>query len=170
MNRIISNTKKALRLSFVTALFITGSLITRAAGNELRDEHHNDLRNDLRTAFRSERHNERLNEPNESHPGSASTAEVKYIGSNAGDPLFNVVYNNATGARFSLKVMDEQGSLIFQSFYTGKKFDKKFQVANAQDYGKLVFVIKNMEDGSVQRFEVDSNTRLIEDVEVKEVR
>ena len=146
MNAIILNTKRALKLSFVTVLLISGSLIVRAAGNE------------------------RHNEPKENHPGSANTAEVKYIGTHEGAPLFNVVYNNVTGARFSLKVTDEQGSQIFQSFYPGKQFDKKFQVINAQDYGKLIFIIRNMEDGSVQRFEVDSDTRMVEDVEVKEVK
>jgi len=36
-------------------------------------------------------------------------------------------------------------------------------------FGKLVFVIRNFGDNTVQRFEVNSASRLIEDVEVKEV-
>src|SRR5258706_7747063 len=138
MNQIISNTKKALKLSALSVLLITGSLISRADGNE----------------------------PVEKHSGSASTAEVKYIGSNEGDPMFNVLYNNSTGARFSVKVLDNEGHQLFQGVYTDKKFDKKFKVTDAANYSKLIFVIRNFQDNSVQSFEVNSNTRMVEDVEV----
>src|ERR1700737_3145764 len=113
MNQLISNTKKTLRLSALIAVLITGTLITRAGGND----------------------------PVEKHSGSASTAEVKYIGSNEGDPLFNVLYNNSTGARFSVKVLDSEGHQLFQGVYTDRKFDKKFKVTDAANYGKLTFVI-----------------------------
>ena len=139
MNQIISNTKKVLALS---VLLITGGLTTRAAGGK---------------------------EPIEKHIGSASTAEVKYIGTNEGDPMFNVLYDNSTGARFSVKVLDNEGHQLFQGVYTDKKFDKKFKVADAASYSKLVFVIRNFQDNSVQSFEINSNTRMVEDVEVTEV-
>jgi len=138
MNQIISNTKKVLALS---ALLITGSLVTRAGSND----------------------------PVEKHPGSASSAEVKYIGSTEGDPMFNVLYTNSTGARFSVKVLDNEGHQLFQGVYTDKKFDKKFKVADAANYSKLIFVIRNFQDNSVQSFEINSNTRMVEDVEVTEV-
>jgi hypothetical protein len=141
MNQLISNTQKALRGSALIAFLVAGSLITRAAGNDP-----------------------------ENHSGSASTAEVKYIGSNEGDPLFNVLYNNSTGARFSVKVLDNEGHQLFQGVYTDRKFDKKFKVTDAGNYGKLTFVIHNFQDNSVQSFEVNSNTRMVEDVEVKEVK
>ena len=110
------------------------------------------------------------NEPIENHPGSASTAEVRYIGSPDGDPLFNVLYTNSTGARFSVKVLDNEGHQLFQGVYTDRKFDRKFKVADAQNYSKLTFVIRNFQDNSVQHFEINSNARLVEDVEVKEVK
>ena len=100
--------------------------------------------------------------------GSASTAEVKYVNNMAGDFVFNVVYDNATGSRFSLRVLDADGNQLFQSFYSDKKFDKKFKITDAE--GKFTFIIKNYQDNSTQRFEVNANTRLVEDVEVKEVR
>jgi hypothetical protein len=142
MNLIISNTKKALALSI---LLLSGSLISRAGSNE-------------------------PNEPVEKHSGSASSAEVKYIGSNEGDPLFNVLYNNSTGARFSVKVLDNEGHQLFQGVYTDRKFDKKFKVTDAASYSKLIFVIRNFQDNSVQSFEINSNTRMVEDVEVTEVK
>jgi hypothetical protein len=100
----------------------------------------------------------------------ASTAEVKYISGQDGEYLFNVVYNNAAGSRFTLIVLDADGNQLFQSQYSDKKFDKKFRLADPEDFGKLTFVIRNFGDNSVQRFEVNTNNRLVEDIEVKEVK
>lgn len=101
---------------------------------------------------------------------SATTAEVKYVGNNNGEFFFNVLYNNETGSRFTVAVLDEQGNQLYSGVYTVKKFDKNFKLADPDSFGKLVFVIRNLGDNSVQRFEVDADSRLIEDVEVKEVK
>ncbi len=100
----------------------------------------------------------------------ASAAEVKYIPGKDGEYLFNVVYNNASGSRFSLIVLDEQGDQLFQSQYTDKKFDKKYKLADPDAFGKVTFVIRNFGDNSVQRWEVNTNSRMVEDIEVKEVK
>ena len=97
-----------------------------------------------------------------------STAEVKYIGSSEGG-IFNVLYTNGTGSRFSVAILDENGNQLFLHCYSDKQFDKKFRLAEPEVFGKLVFVIRNFGDNTVQRFEVNSASRLIEDVEVKEV-
>ena len=142
MNQLILNTKKAFRLSVLTLSLITASQFSRAAGND----------------------------PVEDHKGSASTAVVKYIGSDEGDALFNVMYTNSTGARFSVKVVDSEGNQLFQGVYTDRKFDKKFKITDAGSYGKLTFVIRSFQDNSIKSFEINSNTRMVEDVEVKEVK
>jgi hypothetical protein len=99
-----------------------------------------------------------------------STADVKYIGSSDGGFFFNVLYNNASGSRFTVAILDEFGNQLYQSAYSVKKFDKNFKLADPDNYGKLVFVIRNLGDNSVQRFEVNAGSRLVEDVEVKEVK
>jgi hypothetical protein len=66
--------------------------------------------------------------------------------------------------------MDGEGNVLYQAVYTDTKFDKKFRVADPENYGKLVFVIRNYGDKSKQTFEINSNTRLVEEVEVKEVK
>ena len=100
---------------------------------------------------------------------SASTAEVKCISGKDGEYLFNVVYNNTTGSRFSLTILDADANQLFQSQYSDKKFDKKFKLADPAEFGKLTFVIRNYGDNSVQRWEVNANSKIVEDVEVKEV-
>jgi hypothetical protein len=101
---------------------------------------------------------------------SENAAEVKYIGNSDGEFFFNVLYNNAAGSRFSVAILDEFGNQLYQSVYSEKKFDKKFKLADPESFGKLVFVIRNFSDNSVQRFEVNSDSRVVEDVEVKEVK
>ena len=101
---------------------------------------------------------------------SENTAEVKYIGTVEGEFFFDVAYNNVAGSRFSLAIIDEFGNQIFQSVFSDKKFDKKFKLADPENYGKLVFVIRNFADNSIQRFEVNTASRLVEDIEVKEVK
>jgi hypothetical protein len=145
MNTIISTTRKfaGLFILATTLSFTAGSLTARASGHG----------------------------PKEHHTGSATSAEVKYIGNSAeGSPLFNVLYNNSNGARFSLRIMDGDGNQIYMASFADKKFDKKFKLAEPEIIGKLVFVIRNYEDNSEQTFEVNSNSHLEESIEVKEVK
>ena len=97
-------------------------------------------------------------------------AEVKYVAVNNEEFVFNVVYNNLSGGRFSVAILDADGDQLYQGFFSDRKFDKNFKLADAESFGKLTFIIRNLSDNSVQRFEVKSNNRLVEDVEVKEVK
>jgi hypothetical protein len=147
MNKIISQTKKVLSLSSLAIVLVTGTLSANGG--------------DHKAGKRSHEHK----------PGSASTAEVVYIGNRGGEPLFNVLYNNNEGGRFSITVLDGLGNTLFTQSYADRKFDKKFTLADDLDTnGKLVFVVRNFSDNSTQSFEINSDTRLVEDVEVKEVK
>lgn len=148
MSKTISNTRKALTLLVLTAVMTSFSLTSRATtptGAPVYP-HYRD------------------------HAGSASTADVKYIGGQEDGSLFNVLFKNTTGAKFTLTVLDGDGDRIFQAMYAGRNFDKKFKVLDAGSYGKLTFVIRSSVDNSVQRFEVNSSAQVIEDIEVKEVK
>jgi hypothetical protein len=101
---------------------------------------------------------------------NAGTAELRYIAGKDGEVLFNVIYNNASGARFSVIVLDEYGNQLYQNYFSDKQFDRKFKLADPESTNKLTFIIRDYGDNSVQRFQVDASNRLIEDVEVKEVR
>jgi hypothetical protein len=102
--------------------------------------------------------------------GKAGTAEVKFIPVSETQGVFNVNYDNATGSRFSLQIQDEDGNQLYQHVYSDKKFNKNFQLADPENYHKLIFVIRNLEDNSSQRFEVEATTHLIEDVDVRELK
>jgi hypothetical protein len=101
---------------------------------------------------------------------SAATAEVKYIPDAQGQGIFNVQYNNVAGNRFTICVMDADGNQLYQNIYTDKKFDKNFRLAEPDSYGELIFIIRNLADNSIQRFEVVASSHLVEEVDVREVQ
>jgi hypothetical protein len=101
---------------------------------------------------------------------SANTAEVKYVALKGGDGVFNVRYNNAAGSRFSLVVLDGDGDQLYSYIYSDKNFDKNFKLADPESFHKLVFVIRNLNDNTTQRFEVEASGHEVEEVEVKELK
>ncbi|HTQ27302.1 MAG TPA: hypothetical protein VMI35_04205 [Puia sp.] len=98
------------------------------------------------------------NEPN------AKTGEIKFIGTSDDAVLFKVAYDNPTGAKFSVIVLDEDGTQLFQEVYNDKKFEKRFKLPK-MDMTRLTFIIRNFKDADLkQNFEID--THLVEDVVV----
>ena len=102
--------------------------------------------------------------------GSASAAEVSYVGSLDDEPIFHIAYNNSTGSRFSIRLLDADGHILYQGIFTDRTFSKKFRIATTELSGKLTFVVRNFQDQSEQNFQVESNTRTVEDVEVREIK
>jgi hypothetical protein len=100
---------------------------------------------------------------------SANTAEVKYV-TREGGGIFNVRYNNAAGNRFSLIVLDADGDQLYSYVYSDKNFEKNFKLADPESFRKLVFVIRNLNDNTTQRFEVEARGHEVEEVEVVEVK
>lgn len=101
---------------------------------------------------------------------SARTAEVTYIPVTESQGVFHVVYNNEAGSRFSILILDQDGNQLYRKIFTDKKFSRNFELADPDSYRELVFVIRNLDDHTSQRFEVEASTHLIEDVNVREVR
>jgi hypothetical protein len=96
------------------------------------------------------------------------TATVKHIGNPQGSVVFQVQYDNITGDRFSLTIKDEDGAILYQDVYADKKFDKKFQLPQGEA-DKIKFIIKGIKTNHIQTFEVNTNTRIIEEVAIKRV-
>jgi hypothetical protein len=140
MKPMISRLRKSISLSLLTILFGSISLVTLANGNEPIGDH------------------------------SAATAEVKYIATKEGQGLFNVIYKNAAGTRFSITVLDEYGNQLYRGLFSDRRFDRKFKLADPESVSKLIFVVRNFGDDSVQRFEVDATSQIVEDVRVTELQ
>jgi hypothetical protein len=100
---------------------------------------------------------------------SGNTAEVKYV-TQEGGGIFNVRYNNAAGSRFSLVVLDADGDQLYSYIYSEKNFEKNFKLADPENFRKLVFIIRNLNDNTTQRFEVEASGHEEEVVDVKELK
>ena len=96
------------------------------------------------------------------------TATVKHIGNPSGTMVFQVQYENLAGEKFALIIKDNDGAVLFQDVYIDKNFDKKFQLPKG-DADKLKFIIKGIRNNNVQTFEVNTQTRLVEEIVVKRV-
>lgn len=71
-----------------------------------------------------------------------ASAEFKYAGSSKEQASFNIKFNNPTGEKFTLLVLDAKGDLFFKESYTSKDFSKRFILAK-EDAEKLTFRIQN---------------------------
>jgi hypothetical protein len=97
-------------------------------------------------------------------PGNEHPAEVKFLGSSEDAVLFDVLYDNPGGKKFSVIVLDEDGNLLFEDVYKDRKFDKKFKLPKA-DNARLTFVIRDYRDKDLkQTFQI--NTHIKEEVVV----
>lgn len=72
---------------------------------------------------------------------AASKAEIKYAGSSKEQVSFNIKFNNPTGEKFTLLVLDANGNLFFKEHYNAKKLDKRL-VLSQDDAEKLTFRIQ----------------------------
>lgn len=97
-----------------------------------------------------------------------AAASVKHIGNPEGSVVFQVQYDNLAGDKFSLIIKDNDGAIIYQDTYTDKKFDKKFQLPQGEA-DKLQFIIKGTKNNYSQTFEVNTRSRMVEEVVVKKV-
>lgn len=99
-----------------------------------------------------------------------SAAEVKYIPVTESGGVFNVVYSNAGGSRVELQILDPDGNALYQDISTGRNFNRNFRLSDPDSYPRLVFVIRDLNDRSCQRFAVEAASHLVEEVKVEEVK
>lgn len=95
-------------------------------------------------------------------------ASVKHLGNPEGSILFQVKYENLTGDKFSVIIKDTDGAVLYQETYKDKNFDKKFQLP-AGEADKIRFIIKAAGNKEAQTFEVNTSTRLVEEIVVNKV-
>lgn len=72
----------------------------------------------------------------------AAKAEIKYAGTSKDQVSFSIKFNNPTGEKFTLLVLDAKGDLFFKESYATKQFDKRFVLAQ-EDADRLTFKIQN---------------------------
>lgn len=93
--------------------------------------------------------------------------EVKYLGSEAGKPLFQISYNNAEGDETTLTLRDESGYVIYTDVSKEKTYSRKLQFNDLDtEKLKLTLTLRTKKETQTQSFEITKSTRVIEDVAV----
>jgi hypothetical protein len=93
-------------------------------------------------------------------------ASVKHISTTNDKIVFQLLLDNETGEKFSVSIKDIIGNTLFQDVYSDKKFDKRFVFDKSENLGKLTFVLKSLKDNETQVFEINTITRVVENVDV----
>ena len=97
------------------------------------------------------------------------TIQVKYLGAQDDLVLFNVTYPNPEGAAFSLVVKDQDGTELYKNVYSEKNFSKQFRLPRI-DRDRITFIIRsNKESDIVKTFQINVNSRYVEDIAVKKL-
>lgn len=90
-----------------------------------------------------------------------ASAEFKYAGSSKDQASFNITFNNPSGEKFTLLVLDAKGDLFFKESYASKDFAKRFVLAK-EDAEKLTFRIQNGKqsfDQNINLFQSETEAR-----------
>jgi hypothetical protein len=95
-------------------------------------------------------------------------AAVTYVATGDDSLLFDVKVNNEAGEKFTILVKDDKSSIIYRGNYYDKNFRKRF-ILPKTDSNKLTFLIRSESGSQSETFEINTNTRLIEEVSVRRV-
>ncbi len=101
--------------------------------------------------------------------GQTESVIVKYFGTQDDMLVFNVSYANPESSKFQVIVKDQDGTQLYQNIFNEKTFYKQFRLPRA-DKDKIVFVIRSGKEADVVKtFEINVNSRFIQEVAVKKL-
>jgi hypothetical protein len=91
-------------------------------------------------------------------------ATISYIGEQQEGLLFNVTYNNISGKSFTVFVKDEAGNILYQDYFNGKNFNKKFLLLKGDLIKKISFSVTSKNIALTQDFNIDITSKVVENV------
>lgn len=94
--------------------------------------------------------------------------EVSHLYSDKEWLLFEVKVNNVQGEKFFIIVKDENGSTLYRNAFTDKEFTRRFRIPKGES-DKIVFNIVTKSGNTSEAFEINTSTKVIEEVVVKKV-
>ena len=92
-------------------------------------------------------------------------ASVSCLKMEEGQVYFNVKFENAEGGRFDILVNDANGDNLYRATFTGKNFNKVFRAP--VENGKLVIVIRDSKANTSHKFELSTESKMVEQILVK---
>jgi hypothetical protein len=98
-------------------------------------------------------------------------AEIKYVGSLDERPVFQIRLDNPGGEDLYLTLNDENGNLIYSDIVKGEKYTKNILLENLDGIDlKVNLILRNKKSYQTQTFQINSNAKVVEDVQVTKVK
>ena len=91
---------------------------------------------------------------------------VQYTGSNDNSVMFRVKFQNATAQKFSLIIKNDVGDVVYQDQFNTTDFNKAVHILNDGEFKKATFIIRVGNQQIEQRFVINRNTEIVENVVV----
>ena len=97
--------------------------------------------------------------------------DLKFIGNLKNQPAFQLTYNGAAEAEFTVVVRDQYNNTLYKDNVKGATISKKF-VLNMDELGDVdvTFEIYAKNSNKPVIFEISKNTRYVQDVVVNKVK
>lgn len=96
-------------------------------------------------------------------------ASVSFLGIENEMLLLGVKYENNNQDKFVIEIREEAQSILFRESYRERAFNKKFMLPKDLD-GKIFFTIKNVKENSIEKFEVNTTAKMLNNVIINESR
>ena len=100
-----------------------------------------------------------------------SGVEFKFIGKLKNQPVLQVTFNNAEETDFIVEILDEYNNVLYKDYVKANNTTKKFML-NTEEIGNvgIRFEITGRKSNKTVVFEVNHNSRVVEDVVVNQVK
>lgn len=95
---------------------------------------------------------------------------IKYIGAVGNQPIFLVEFDNQTEEEILVSLRDADGNMLYTERFQGKRFSKRFQLNRHEDDLQVTLSLTNRKDRFTQQYQINRNTRVVEDVTVTKLR
>jgi len=93
-------------------------------------------------------------------------ADIKFVGSLDGKPVFNVSVDNQAKNTYYLTIKDEEGTILYSEKFRDKQFSKNFQFNAERDAVKLTFTLMGDKEIQSQKFKINTSYKTYNDVAV----
>ena len=98
-------------------------------------------------------------------PGNYS---VKYKGTSPGGIVFHLTYDNPQATRFEVILKNQDGTTLFQKFFSDKALEKDIVLTKDLDLNNVSFIVKAGKKDLIQNFNIQTKTIEVLDVQPAE--
>jgi len=93
---------------------------------------------------------------------NSKQVQVKYLDGDNDALRFNLKYENTTGDDFKVMVVSENGDILFQNNFSGKKFKKHFKLPRLTDSDGVTFLIRPSKSNVQLSYKVRVTSKVVD--------